>query len=167
MPGGGQPSRWSLALSHTIRLQDEILIRSGVPLLDLLNGSATSGMGGSPRHELTLNGGVFHKGMGFRLEGSYRSATRVDGNALLGSSDLRFGDLATLNAFIFVSFDQRGTLTQRVKWLKGSRIALRIENILGDVMNVTDATGAVPLSYQPGLLDPRGRFFEISFRKRF
>jgi hypothetical protein len=25
----------------------------------------------------------------------------------------------------------------------------------------------VPLSYQPGLLDPQGRVFEISFRKRF
>ena len=167
MPGSGPPSRWSLALSHTIRLQDEILIRSGVPLLDLLNGSATSSMGGSPRHELSLNGGVFFKGMGVRLEGTYRSATNVDGNLLTGTGDLLFGDLTTLNAFFFVNLDQRGTLTQNVKWLKGSRIALRVENLFGDVMNVRDAAGAVPLSYQPGLLDPRGRFFEISFRKRF
>jgi iron complex outermembrane recepter protein len=167
MPGGGPPSRWSLALAHTIRLQDEILIRSGVPVLDLLNGSATSTMGGSPRHELSLNGGIFFKGLGMRLEGSYRSATEVDGNPLTGTSDLRFGDLASLNAFFFMNLDQRGKLTQKWKWLKGSRIALRIENVFDDVMDVRDATGAVPLSYQPGLLDPRGRFFEISFRKRF
>ena len=167
MPGGGQPSRWSLALSHTIRLQEKILIRPGVPVLDLLNGSATSNLGGSPRHDVTLSGGVFAKGMGFRLEGSYRSATRVDGNSLTGSSDLRFSDLASLNAFIFVSLDQRGKLTQKVKWLKGSRIAFRVENVFADVIDVRDNAGLVPLSYQPGLLDPQGRVFEISFRKRF
>jgi iron complex outermembrane recepter protein len=167
MPGGGQPSRWSLALSHTIRLQDEILIGPGVPVLDLLNGSATSSLGGAPRHDVTLNGGVFHKGMGFRLEGSYRSATRVDGNSLTGTSDLRFGDLASLNAFIFISLDQRGKLTQKVKWLKGSRIAFRVDNVFADVIDVRDDAGLVPLSYQPGLLDPQGRVFEISFRKRF
>ena len=167
MPGGGPPSRWSLALSHTIRLQEEILIRSGLPVLDLLNGSATSSLGGAPRHEITLNGGVFHKGMGFRLEGAYRSATEVDGNSLTGTSALRFGDLATLNAFIFFNLDQRGKLTQKVKWLKNSRIAIRVQNVLGDVMDVRDDLGAVPLSYQPGLLDPQGRVFEISFRKRF
>jgi iron complex outermembrane recepter protein len=167
MPGGGQPSRWSLALSHSIRLQEEILIRPGVPVLDLLNGSATSSLGGAPRHEVTLNGGMFLKGMGFRLEGSYRSATRVDGNTLTGTSDLRFSDLASLNAFIFISLDQRGKLTQKVKWLKGSRIAFRIENVFADVIDVRDDAGVVPLTYQPGLLDPQGRVFEISFRKRF
>ena len=154
-------------MSHTIRLQEEILIRSGFPVLDLLNGSATSSLGGAPRHEITLNGGVFHKGMGFRLEGAYRSATEVDGNSLTGTSALRFGDLATLNAFIFFNLDQRGKLTQKVKWLKNSRIAIRVQNVLGDVMDVRDDLGAVPLSYQPGLLDPQGRVFEISFRKRF
>ena len=167
MPGGGQPSRWSLALSHSIRLQEEILIRPGVPVLDLLGGSAISSLGGSPRHDVTLSGGVFAKGMGFRLEGSYRSATRVDGNSLTGTSDLRFSDLASLNAFIFISLDQRGKLTQKLKWLKGSRIAFRIENVFADVIDVRDDAGVVPLSYQPGLLDPQGRVFEISFRKRF
>lgn len=167
MPGGGPPSRWMLALSHTIRLQEEIRIRPGLPVLDLLNGSATSSMGGAARHEISLNGGIFHKGMGFRLEGSYRSATVVDGNSLTGTSTLRFGDLATLNAFIFINLDQRGKLTQKVKWLKNSRIAIRIDNVLADVMDVRDDAGLVPLTYQPGLLDPQGRVFEISFRKRF
>ena len=167
VPGGGPPSRWSLALSHTIRLQEEILIRPGVPVLDLLNGSATSSLGGSPRHDVTLSGGVFAKGMGFRLEGSYRSATRVNGNSLTGSSDLRFSDLASLNLFTFISLDQRGKLTQKLKWLKGSRIAFRVENVFADVIDVRDNAGLVPLSYQPGLLDPQGRVFEISFRKRF
>lgn len=167
VPGGGMPSRWNIALAHTIRLQDEILIRPGLPVLDLLNGSATSSLGGSPRHEVQLSGGVFHNGLGFRLEGNYRSATRVDGNTLTGTSDLRFGDLATLNAFVFINLDQRGKLTKKVKWLQGSRIAIRVNNLLNDVIDVRDNNGLVPLSYQPGLLDPQGRVFEISFRKRF
>jgi iron complex outermembrane recepter protein len=167
MPGGGPPSRWSLALSHTIRLEEKISIAPGLPVLDLLNGSAVSSLGGAPRHELTLSGGVFTKGLGLRLEGNYRSATRVDGNTLTGTSDLRFGDLASLNAFFFINLDQRGNLTKKLKWLKGSRIAFRIDNVLNDVIDVRDASGTVPLSYQRGLLDPQGRVFELSFRKRF
>lgn len=166
-PGGGQASRWNLALYHTYRIQDEILIRPGVPVLDLLDGSATGSNGGASRHELELSGGVFHKGLGFRLQGNYRTGSRVDGNALLGSGDLRFGDLATLNAFVFVDLDQQKSVVKALPFLKGSRLTLRVDNVLNDVIDVRDENGIVPLSYQPGFLDPRGRVFELSFRKRF
>ena len=167
MAGGGPPSRWQIALYHTYRLQDEILIAPGVPVLDLLDGSATSSLGGSPRHELSLNGGVFHKGMGLRFEGSYRGATRADGSGLPGSSDLYFSDQFSLNSFLFISLDQRGDLTKKIPFLKGSRIAFRVQNVLNDYIKVRDNNGATPLSYQRGFLDPEGRVFELSFRKRF
>jgi hypothetical protein len=168
IPGmGGMGSRWQLALYHTYRFEEEILIRPAVPLLDLLNGSATGNLGGAPQHEVSLSGGVFHKGIGLRLEGSYRGATRVTGNALTGSGDLRFGDLAILNAFIFFNFDPREKLIKTLPLLKGSRIIFRVNNVFNDVIDVRDAAGFVPLSYQPALLDPQGRVFEISFRKRF
>ncbi len=168
LPGmGGAPSRWNLAIYHTYRLEDEILIRPGVPVLDLLNGSATGSLGGSPRHEITLSGGVFHKGIGLRMEGNYRGATRVTGNALTGSGDLGFGDLANLTIYSFFNFDMQEKLVKKLPFLKGSRIFIRVDNVLGDVINVRDAIGLVPLSYQPGLLDPQGRVFEVSFRKRF
>ena len=166
-PGGGMGSRWSLALYHTYRIQDEILIRPGVPLLDLLDGSATSSNGGASRHELELSGGVFHKGLGFRLQGNYKSGTRVDGSGLLGSSDLRFSDLATLNAFLFADLDQQKRIIKALPFLKGGRVSFRIENVLNDIIDVRDQNGIVPLSYQPGFVDPRGRVFEVSFRKRF
>ncbi len=166
-PGGGMPSRWSLALYHTYRIQEEILISPGVPVLDLLNGSATSSNGGAARHELELSGGVFLKGLGLRLQGNYRSATTVNGSALPGSSDLRFSDLTTLSAFLFVNLDQRGDLTKKLPFLKGSRVTLRVDNVLNDILDVRDESGLVPLGYQPGLIDPRGRVFELSFRKRF
>lgn len=167
MGGMGGPSRWSIALYHTYRLEEEIVIRPGVPVLDLLGGSATSNLGGAPRHELSLNGGVFHKGMGLRFEGSYRGSTRADGSGLPGSTDLFFSDQMAMNLFLFVSLDQRGNLTKKLPWLKGSRIALRVENLFDDYVKVRDAAGNQPLSYQRGFLDPQGRVVELSFRKRF
>jgi hypothetical protein len=166
-PGGGQPSRWNIALYHTYRIEDEILIRPGVPVLDLLNGSATSSNGGASRHEVELSGGLFHKGFGLRLQGTYKSGTTADGTGLAGSNDLRFSDIAAINTFLFVNLDQQASVIKAVPLLKGSRIAFRIENILNDIVDVRDQNGNVPLGYQPGYIDPRGRVFELSFRKRF
>lgn len=165
--GGGQPSRWNIALYHTYRIQEEILIRPGVPVLDLLNGSATSSNGGASRHELELSGGLFHKGFGFRVQGNYRSGTTVDGTGLPGSSDLRFSDLATFSTFLFVNLDQQARVVKAVPFLKGSRITLRVDNVLNDIIDVRDQNGNVPLGYQQAYIDPRGRVFELSFRKRF
>ncbi len=166
-PGGGQAGRWQLSLYHSYQIQDEVLIRSGVPRLDLLNGSAISNLGGTPRHRTELSGGIFYKGLGMRANGDYRSSTRADGNDLPGSSDLRFSDLATLNLRFFLNFDDRGNLTKKIPFLKGSRIAFSIDNVLNDIIAVRDQNGIIPLSYQPAYLDPQGRYFELSFRKRF
>ena len=166
-PGGGQPSRWNIALYHTYRIQEEILIRPGVPLLDLLNGSATSSNGGASRHEVELSGGMFHKGFGLRLQGTYKSGTTANGTGLPGSNDLRFSDIAAVNAFLFVNLDQQARVIKAAPFLKGSRVTLRVENILNDIVDVRDQNGNVPLGYQQGYIDPRGRVFELSFRKRF
>lgn len=166
-PGGGMPSRWSLALTHIYRIQERILIRPGVPELDLLNGSAVSSNGGTSRHEVELSGGIFHKGFGMRLQGTYKSGTTVKGTGLPGSNDLTFSDLASINAFFFVNLDQQARVVKAAPFLKGSRFTLRVENILNDVIDVRDQNGNVPLGYQTAYLDPRGRVFEFSFRKRF
>ena len=165
--GGGQPSRWNIALNHTYRIQEETLIRPGVPILDLLNGSATSSNGGAARHEVELSGGMFHKGFGLRLQGTYKSGTTAKGTGLAGSNDLRFSGVAAINAFLFVNLDQQARVVKAAPFLKGSRITLRVENILNDIVDVRDQNGNVPLGYQQGYIDPRGRVFELSVRKRF
>ncbi|PHR15764.1 MAG: hypothetical protein COA41_15725 [Sphingopyxis sp.] len=164
---GGRPSggRWQVSAYHTIRLQDRILIRPGVEELDLLDGSAVGSSGGSPRHEFEINGGWFNNGIGFRLDGKHQIATRVNGG--LTGSDLRFSDLTTFNLRLFVNLDDRGSLTEKIPFLKGSRIAFKVDNIFNDIQTVRDSSGLVPLSYQPGYLDPVGRYIEIDFRKRF
>ncbi len=167
-PGaGGRPSggRWQLSAFHTIRLEDKIKIRDGVDELDLLNGSAVGSTGGSPRHEFEVNGGWFNNGIGFRLDGKHQIATRVNGG--LTGSNLRFSDLTTFNLRMFINLDDRGNLTEKIPFLKGSRIAFKVDNIFDDIQTIRDGNDLIPLSYQSGYVDPIGRYVEIDFRKRF
>ena len=162
---GGDGGRWTIALYDNIRFRDEVQIRSGLPALDLLGGDATGGSGGSPRHSFDLDGGWFNKGIGLRVTGSYQSGSVVTGST--AASTLRFGDLATLNVNAFLNFDNRKKLIEDVPFLKGARLRLSVQNVFDKIRDVRDGTGLVPLSYQPGYLDPRGRYIELDFRNRF
>lgn len=164
MFGGPQGGRWSVSLYHTIKLTDEVLIRPGVPELDLLNGSATGSSGGSNRHLFELDSGVFYKGMGVRLSAKYDSGSTVTGGT---AGDLKFGDLATFNLRFFVDLNQKAKLTEKLPFLKGSRLRLAVDNIFDAQRKITDANGRVPLNYQPGYIDPLGRYIELEWRKTF
>ncbi len=164
MFGGPQGGRWSVSLYHTIKLTDTVLIRPGVPELDLLDGSATGSNGGSNRHLFELDGGVFYKGMGVRLSAKYDSGSTVTGGS---AGDLKFGDLATFDLRFFVDLNQRPKLTEKLPFLKGSRLRLSIDNIFDAQRRITDANGIVPLNYQPGYIDPLGRYIELEWRKTF
>jgi uroporphyrin-III C-methyltransferase len=54
-------------------------------------------------------------------------------------------------------------LVERATW-PDMRVAT---GTLDTIVDVRDQNGNVPLGYQQGYIDPRGRVFEISFRKRF
>lgn len=164
---GGDGGRWRLSLFHTYRIDETVLIRPGIPELDLLGGSVTGGSTPISRHGIELEGGVFFGGIGLRISGEYTGSARVDGGGQPGAADLRFGDLATLDARAFFNFDSRPALVEDLPFLAGSRLALRIDNVFGGIRRVEDANGSVPLAFQPGFLDPRGRYIEFSFRKRF
>lgn len=161
-PGGG---RWQLSLYHTVKFDDTILIRPGVPELDLLDGSAVGEGGGAARHALELDGGIFNNGLGMRFSGRFDSGSRVDGG--LTGSDLEFGDLATFNLRAFADFGSRPGILKVAPWLKGFRLALTVDNIFDAQRRITDNSGTVPLRYQPGYIDPQGRYVEISLRKAF
>lgn len=164
MFGGPQGGRWQVSLYHTYKLTDKILIRPGVPELDLLDGSATGSGGGSNRHLLELDGGLFNKGIGVRLSAKYDSGSTVTGGT---AGDLKFGDLATFNLRFFVDLNQKPKLTEKLPFLKGSRVRLAIDNLFDAQRRITDANGLVPLNYQPGYIDPLGRYIELEWRKTF
>ncbi|WP_164115372.1 hypothetical protein [Sphingorhabdus sp. Alg239-R122] len=165
--GRRRGGRWSVYAFHNIAIDETILIRPGVPELDLLGGSATGSNGGASRHSVNFGGRWFNNGLGMRVSGNYRSGTRVEGADALGASDLIFDDIATVNVRFFFNMGSREKLVKKVPFLKGSRVSLRINNILGGIQTVRDESGETPLSYQPGFVDPRGRFVELNLRKRF
>lgn len=162
--GQQQGGRWQVSLYHTFKLTDRVLIGPGVPELDLLNGSATGNGGGSNRHLVELDGGLFYKGFGTRVSAKYDGGSRVVGGA---NGDLKFHDLATFNLRFFADFNQMPKLTEDMPFLKGSRLRLSIDNIFDAQRKVTDGSGAVPLNYQPGFTDPLGRYVELEWRKAF
>ncbi|HBK14096.1 MAG TPA: hypothetical protein DDZ54_00525, partial [Erythrobacter sp.] len=157
-PGGGQ-GRWNLSVYHTIELENYAVIANGIPQLDLLGGDALSGSGVN-RHNVTMEGGLFHNGLGARLSANYASGSQVD--------NLSFHDLATFDLRLFMNLEQQQWLAgDNPGFLKGARLSLRVDNLFDAQQRVTDETGTVPLSYQPWLVDPLGRTFEIEFRKVF
>lgn len=162
-PGGGSGGRWNVALYHTWRLQEDVLVSEGGPKLDLLDGDSLTS---SPtaRHEVELQGGVFYNGIGLRLSGNYYGGSRVDGSTSTGSTSLDFHDYATFDVRLFVDLERQ---FEDVDFLKDSRFSIRVDNIFDAQQRVTDEFGVVPISYLPDFTDPKGRFIELDFRKRF
>ena len=175
-PGGGgrggfgrrdpNTGRLQFAVYHTWYFRDDILIRPGVPVLDLLHGAQSGGTGGQPQHEVEVQAGYSNNGIGARLTGKYQSPTTVDGGTALAGDDLRFSSLSTLNFRLFANLGQIPSLVKN-GWARGARVTFSINNLLDTHIHVRDATGATPLSYQAAYLDPVGRSVSLSIRKLF
>lgn len=159
-PGQG---RFNVSLYHTYRIQDEITIRDGLPVLDLLEGAATGSRGGQARNEVQFQMGVFKSGMGGFLNANWKESTRINGGD--DASDLSFSDLTTVNLNLFADLSSRQTLVAKYPWLKGARVSVGIDNIFDQKLDVRNGLGETPLSYQPDYLDPLGRTFRVSLRK--
>ncbi len=162
-PGGGGTGqgRWFANLQFTHEFSNNVLIAPGVPMLDLLDGDALSG-GGQPRDAFTLRVGGFYRGFGTMINSTYTGSSRI-----AGTSNLFFDDFVKVNARVFVDFNQQASVLEAVPLLKNTRIGFSIDNIFDARQRVTDDNGVVPIRYQPDLVDPVGRSFEIELRKLF
>jgi len=156
--------RYFANLTHTIELQNEILIAPGVPVLDQLDGDAT-GQFGLARHSSRLEAGIFGNGIGMRLSGRYTGPARLNGSDMAGSSDLFFGDLATFDVRVFTNIDQLTGSSNPL--LKNLRVSFRLDNAFDAQLAVRDENGKTPINYQPFLIDPVGRFIGVDIRKLF
>ncbi len=167
--GGARQGRVQLSAFHTWRLEDTILIRPGVPELDLLGGSAVGARGGQPRHQVEFNAGYNRNGIGVRLNGTWQEGTSVivDPSGAPSPRDLEFGSLFTANLRVFADLGQQQSLVRDMPFFRGSRVTLSVNNLFNQRLDVRDSAGSTPIGYQAALLDPLGRSVRLSFRKLF
>lgn len=156
--------RYFLNLTHTIELDNEILIAPGLDPLDQLDGQAT-GAFGLPRHSSRLEAGMFGKGLGFRLSGIYTGETRLDGSGLPGSTDLLFDDIVTFNLRVFANMAE--VTGKNEGFLKDFRVSLVADNLFDAQRRVRNSSGITPINYQPFVIDPLGLYLGIDLRKLF
>jgi hypothetical protein len=162
--GGGNRGRLQFSLTDTITFVDKVNIAPGVPVLDNLHGDAASQSGGTPRHSVEARAGYFNNGLGARISANWRSGTTV--NALSGDN-LHFSPLATFDLRLFANPGDIPEVALKHPWLRGTQVRLELTNVFDTRPKVHDASGSVPLNFQPDLLDPLGRTIMISFRKLF
>ena len=164
--GDGSDGRWFVNLQYTLDMKNDVLIADGVPVLDILDGDAVSS-GGQPRHSANLRAGVFYKGFGLFSFSEYTGASRIDGSGLTDSTDLLFEDYFTVSGRFFVNLGEQESLVKSMPWLDDTRLSFGMRNIFDTRQRVTDSEGEVPIRYQPYLIDPTGRRFEVEIRKLF
>jgi len=165
-PGGGG-GRVQFAAYHTWQFRNDVIVREGVPVIDLLDGGTSGSAGGSPRHKVEVQAGLFRNGFGARLSGDWQSKTFVrSGGTGIGDGDLSFGSLTTVDLRLFADFGQIAALVP-YRFTRGMRVSLSFDNLFNQRQSVRDAGGLTPVSYQPGYLDPVGRSVRLQVRKLF
>lgn len=162
--GGDGRGRYFINVSHTIELENEVLIAPGGPLLDQLAGDALTNFGFA-RHSTRAFVGMFRNGVGMRISGTYTGKAKINGNSITGTSPLFFGDLATFNLRLFADLGQ--VMKKDDGFFKNFRVSLRADNMFDARRRVVDDNGETPTSFQPVLLDPTGRYVGIQLRKLF
>jgi hypothetical protein len=165
-PKGGTPNRFEFSAFDTWVQKDEILIRNGIPALNLLNGAPSNGAGGQPRHQIDLSALVYKDGLGAVVSSTWHSATSVDSSDLNEPDTLRFSALGTVSLRLFADLG-RLPATHGEQWAQGARVALQMLNVFDRRQSVQDSTGVTPIAFAPGYLDPVGRTVWLTVRKAF
>ena len=161
-PALGRGWRVNAFVAHQWTLKSERQARSGLPVIDLLDGGALGYGGGQPRHRLQFGAGVVHRGVGLQLDGDWTGASRIAAGTIAAPDELRFDSQALLDARLFANL---GALMPERRWAKGLRITLAADNLFDSKRRVTNSSGTTPLGYQRYLLDPLGRTISLSLRK--
>jgi iron complex outermembrane recepter protein len=159
--GGQGGGRLQFALYDTWTLKSDVLIRRGLPVIDLLDGGSVGSGGGTPEHKVQGQLGYSNNGLGARMSANWQSATDVRGGQ---SGDLRFSPLTTVDLRLFADFGQMPAFIGK-PWARGLRLSVSVDNIANERQRVRDGEGSTPLRYQPAYLDPLGRTVMVTVRK--
>ena len=157
--------RIQLAAYVNWRLRERLLIRPGLPRLDLLGDD----VGSRPQRDVEAQAGLFRSGFGIRLNLTWQDAHRLRGIERPGGGvgELRFSSIARVDFQFFADLGEQPWLMARAPWLRGTRVALAADNVFNARQRVRDETGATPQGFQPAYLDPVGRSVRLSIRRLF
>jgi iron complex outermembrane receptor protein len=163
---GGTSNRFELSVFDTWVQKDDILIRDGIPELNLLNGAPSNGAGGQPRHQIDWSALVYKDGLGAALNGTWKSATSVESGDARAPDALRFSALGTVNLRLIADLS-RLPATHDHEWAHDVRVAVQVLNLFDRRQSVQDSEGVTPIAFAPGYLDPVGRTVSLTVRKAF
>jgi outer membrane receptor protein involved in Fe transport len=161
---GGPRPRLQVVANHTVLLNNGIVIREGLPIVDLLDGGAIGIAGGQPRHRVDFSLNFSDRGLGARFSGLWRSENTLELRQGGTVGTLRFAPLMTVN---FTAFVEGTRVFEDVDFLRGTRFTFSVVNLANQRQQVTDSMGITPLNFQSAYRDPIGRTIEIGFRKAF
>jgi hypothetical protein len=156
---------WQVALYHSWRFQDDVLLRNGLPRLNLLDGDIISDKGGTPRHELELQTTLSTRAWSAAINAAWQSPTKASAGPL-AEDHLTFSQGITFNLRLQINLAEQHWLMHMLPFLHGS-LNLSVDNLFGAHTSVHDSSGKTPLPYTESYLNPTGRTFRITLRKRF
>lgn len=156
---GGQPgqARVFMHFNYQHRIQDEIVVRPGLPVIDQLES------GRQPRDQADGFVRLSKDGNMAGLTFSWRGESRIDGG--VGGTDLTFEPYTTIGLEFTADLSSRPDLMKTAPWLKGVELQLNFGNIFEERQNVVSSTGSRPLNYQADYMDPYGRTVTFKIRK--
>ena len=141
-----------------------MVIRDGLPEIDLLDGGAVGIAGGQQRTSTNASIALNRGATGVRLEVRRRGPNFLAAGTPADPDRLTFGPLTTID---LKAFADRGQLFGPGRFLKSTRVTLSVVNLANRRQRVTDLAGEIPQAYQPVRRDPVGRTIMIELRKVF
>jgi iron complex outermembrane recepter protein len=162
--GRPTPLRAQFDLAHTINLKNEVVVREGFPVIDILDGGAV-GFGGSlPRHQVTGSVNIGNSLGGVRIAGSWRGESTLRQGGAGNESLLTLQPFAVFNLRSHLELDK---VWPQEKRLKGTRVSLTVTNLFNTRQQIVDQAGDTPLRFQPAYRDPIGRSVLLELRRTF
>ncbi|HEX7759782.1 MAG TPA: TonB-dependent receptor plug domain-containing protein [Caulobacteraceae bacterium] len=153
--------RLQLSVYHTWRLQDRLQLSPGAAKLDFLRGDVGPGATGKPQHEVEVSADLNRGVTGAELTGTWKSGARLYGSGTT-SDQITVSPLLVINVKLHAGGPADGPPA-----LRGVLFSLSVDNLFDNRPQLRNASGAMPIAYQPDYMDPLGRVVRISARKLF
>lgn len=157
-------TKLQVTLAHTELLSNTSVIRPGLPVIDLLDGTAIGFFGAQPRGMTSANFALTRGSMGMRMDFRRRGPSIQLYGSLANPQLLEFGALTTLDMKFYTDLAE---VFPSSKLAKGARFTVAFDNAFNRRQSVVDQTGFSPQSYQKIRRDALGRTVMFELRKSF